>query len=157
MLNWQQHFIPANLQQQHFSWPTRQLAFSEMNDQVIVYPSWKPFIKTYLYWFTINAMPWFFNDHRINSSNNSRLVDGCVTSKTWQAVATDCFTWTLVPKHCELDITFHDIKIPCDHWLGLLNSDQDLRKKEKLETFATQEPLVSTSCRICHVFASGFV
>lgn len=128
-------FIPTKMQQQHFpdlpgnlqsqKWMTKTL--------VIVYPSRKPVIKTYLYWFTINAMPRFFNDHSINSSNNSRLVDGCITSKTWQAVATDCFTWTLVPEHCELDITFHDIKIPCDHWLGLLYSDQDLREKEKLE------------------------
>ena len=123
--------LPGNLQFQ--KWMT-----------VLVYPSWKPFIKTYLYWFTINAMPRFFNHHGINSSNNSRLVNGCITSKTWQAVATDCFTWTLVPEHCELDITFHDIKIPCDHWLRLLYGDQDLRKKEKLETFGTQEPLVTT-------------
>lgn len=145
------------MQQRHFSWPTRQLTVSEIwqSDSI---PPWKPFIKAHLYWFTINAMPRFFNNHGINSSNNSRLVDGCITSKTWQAVATDCFTWTLVPKHCELDITFHDIKIPCNHWLRLLYRDQDLREKELKVGNGTQEPLaIAPHVKVCHVFASGFI
>ena len=99
----------------------------------------------YLYGFPIKAVPWLFNHHSIYTCNDSRLIKGYITSKTWQTSAANCFTRTLVPENGVLNISFHDIKIPCNDRLWFLDCHQNLLKVDlmyELESVHVKWPLI---------------
>lgn len=86
---------------------------------------------THLYGFTINAVSRFFDNHSINSRYDTRLVERCIASKTRQAVTADGLAGTFMPEHSKLDITFHNIEIPCYHWLWFLYRHKHLQPRNK--------------------------